>query len=196
MSEATTFDDLMARLRAGEDAAAAEVFGRCADRLMGLARSRLDSAIRQKVGPEDVVQSAMRSFFVRNVAGQFDIRDWHSLWMLLMVITVRKCVKQARRFQCERRDVRREVSAPLKSGARWELVSGDPTPVEAAVLAETVEQLMTALEPRDRHILSLSLQGYEVRRISEQVGYAERTVRRVLGHIRGHLQAMRSAVDE
>ena len=196
MSEATTFDDLMARLRAGEDAAAAEVFGRCADRLMGLARSRLDSAIRQKVGPEDVVQSAMRSFFVRNVAGQFDIRDWHSLWMLLMVITVRKCVKQARRFRCDRRNVRREVPVPPTPEARWELASGDPTPVEAAVLAETVKQLMTALEPRDQQIFSLSLEGHEVRRISEQVGYAERTVRRVLGHVRGHLEAMLRAVDE
>ena len=198
-SDAASFDDLMGRLRAGEDAAAAQLYSRCADRLVGLAGSRLDSTIRQKVGPLDVVQSAMKSFFVRNAAGQFEIRDWESLWTLLTVITVRKCVRQARRFRCARRDVRREAAlrpASDHSKPRWELASADPTPSQAAVRAETLEQLMTALEPRDRQILGLRLQGYTVREISERVGYAERTVHRVLTHVRSHLEAMRNASDE
>ena len=52
----------MARLRAGDNAAAAEVFRRFANRLIGLARTHLDARVRQKVDPEDVMQSALKSF--------------------------------------------------------------------------------------------------------------------------------------
>ena len=41
-----------------------------------------------------------------------------------------------------------------------EAIDREPTPLEAAVLAETVEQMMRGLEPDDRTIIELSLQGY------------------------------------
>src|SRR5690242_9456367 len=56
-----SFADLMARLRAGDDAAAAALFQRFATRLIALARGRLDGLVRRKVDPEDVVQSVFRS---------------------------------------------------------------------------------------------------------------------------------------
>ena len=55
----------MGRLRSGEDEAAREVFVRFAARLAGLARRHLDVRLAVKVDPEDVVQSAYKSFFVR-----------------------------------------------------------------------------------------------------------------------------------
>ena len=41
-----------------------------------MARLRLDSRIRQKVDPEDVLQSVYKSFFLRCGAGQFDLSGW------------------------------------------------------------------------------------------------------------------------
>ncbi len=71
MGGETTFDDLMARLNDGDDEAAAEIFNRFVRRLIFLARSRLNAQVRQKEDPEDVVQSVFRSFFTRQVEGQF-----------------------------------------------------------------------------------------------------------------------------
>jgi RNA polymerase sigma-70 factor (ECF subfamily) len=192
MSETGSFDELIVRLRAGEDNAAAQVYSRYANRLIALAGSRLAGAIQTKVGPEDVMQSVMRSFFVRNRAGQFEIRDWDSLWSLLVVITLRKCANKAKQFHQECRDIGREVAPvplPGESQAEWDFVSRDPTPADAAMLAETVEQLMESLEPRDREILALRLQGHRTREISQQVDYADRTVRRVLSQIREYLES-------
>jgi hypothetical protein len=53
----------------------------------------------------------------------------------------------------------------------------EPTPVEAAVLGETVEHLFASLDEDERPILEMTLQGYTTREISERLGRAERTVR-------------------
>jgi hypothetical protein len=48
----------------------------------------------------------------------------------------------------------------------------EPTPLEAAELTETVEQLLAAMSEEDRPVLELSLQSYSTREISEQPGQA------------------------
>ena len=191
-------DDLMARLRGCEDAAAGIVFNRYASRLIALARSRLQLAVQQKVDPEDVMQSVFRSFFRRSEAGEFDVANWDNLWTILSLITVRKCANQGKFFTRERRDVRREASPAAGAEASrisWDHLSREPTPDEALVLTETVEQLMEELDDRDRHLVTLALQGFSVREISEQVGFAERTVRRVLQHVRGYLESLRDSAS-
>ncbi len=194
MSADSTFDEFVVRLRAGNDEAAAEVFQRFAGRLLGLARSRLDRALRRKVDPEDVMQSVFRSFFVRHAAGQFEVGSWDNFWTILAVITVRKCSNQARHFLRDRRNVRAEVApagGPDESASSWEGLSREPTPEEAAMLTETLEQVMRKLDDRDQQILTLHLQGKDLRAISQETGYAERTVRRVLDHVRHHLEDLR-----
>ena len=112
MSPEPAFDALMERLRRGERQAAEEIFHRFARRLIGLARSRLEPAIRQKVDPEDVMASVFKSFFLRHAGGQFELDDWDGLWSLLTVITLRKCGHKVEHFRAARRDVKREVHAP------------------------------------------------------------------------------------
>jgi RNA polymerase sigma-70 factor (ECF subfamily) len=192
MSPDRSFDDLMARLRTGDERAAAEVFQRFAQRLLGLARSRLDRLIQVKVDPEDVLQSVYRSFFRRHAQGQYELQSWDSLWGMLTVITLRKCGHRVRYFRSACRDVQREVALPPRDELRveWQAVGRDPTPSEAARLAETLEQVMRDLTERERAILALSLQGCTPTEISEQVGRTERTVQRVLQRVRARLEQM------
>src|SRR5437763_12649833 len=93
-----TFAHLMARLRSGEDAAAREVFERFAGRLVALSRGRFNRLLARKVDPEDVVQSAFKSFFVRHRAGKLEVGGWDGLWNLLTLITLRKCAARAEYF--------------------------------------------------------------------------------------------------
>ncbi|HXG11211.1 MAG TPA: sigma-70 family RNA polymerase sigma factor [Gemmataceae bacterium] len=193
MSEDRSFDDLMARLRAGDNEAAAQVFNRFAHRLIALAQSRLDRHVRTKVDPEDVLQSVFRTFFLRCAAQQMDLSSWDSLWGMLVVITQRKCGRRVGYYHAARRDVAREVSrtpAADPSAADWDVCADEPTPSEAAILTETVEQLLDRLEGRQRQILVLSLQGFSPPEISSQLGCTERTVYRVLERVKGWLQAM------
>jgi RNA polymerase sigma-70 factor (ECF subfamily) len=189
-----SFDCLMTRLRAGDDDAAAEVFNRFARRLIGLARSRLDHLIRGKVDPEDILQSVYRSFFLRHAAGDFHLDGWDGLWGMLTVITVRKCDYRRKFFRAARRDVEREAT-PRGDGPTFEAATREPTPAEAAELAEIVERLMRELVGREKDILALSLQGYNNVEISAQVRRTERTVQRVLKRVRERLEEMRTEAE-
>ena len=65
-------------------------------------------------------------------------------------------------------------------------------PDEAAVLAETVGDLLEQLSGDERTIVELSLQGYSTPEISEQTGRAERSVRRLRDRVRKHLEQQSS----
>jgi RNA polymerase sigma-70 factor (ECF subfamily) len=187
-----SFADFLARLHSRDDAAAQELFGRFAHQLISLALRHIDTGLRRKVDPEDVVQSVYKSFFVRYGEGNLDLVNWNSLWGLLALITVRKCAERAAYHRAERRDAAREVSPPQgDEAAPWlEPLGREPTPLEAAVLNETVEQLFAGLDEDERPILELSLQGYTTREISERLGRAERTVRLLREGIRHRLERM------
>jgi RNA polymerase sigma-70 factor (ECF subfamily) len=192
-----SFTDVMKRLRQGDDTAATQLFDRFASRLIALARSRLDKQLRAKVEPEDILQSVFKSFFRRYSDGHWDVRDWDGLWGLLMVITLRKCGRELRHFHRPGYDVRVEVplAADDNSDSAWHAIARDPTPAEAAALAEAVEQLLKGLSDGDRHILELRLQGYTIPEISVQVKRTEYTVEGVLRRARKRLQTMRDATD-
>jgi RNA polymerase sigma-70 factor (ECF subfamily) len=196
-----SFDGLQARLRAGDGAAAALVFQRYARRLVGLARTHLSERIRRKTDPEDVIQSVFRSFFHRCADGQFTIENWDGLWGLLVRLTLRKCDRRVEHFRAARRDVRREVEpaggGEADAAAFAECPTGEPTPLEAAMLTDAVERLMGRLAtPVKRRILELSLQGYTVPEISARVGHYERGVERVRAEIKKLLQDQLDAAPE
>src|SRR6266850_720443 len=197
MTQDDSFAMLMSRLRGGDDDAAAAVFARFTQRLIALARSRLNDDVRRKVDPEDVLQSVYESFFLRQREGQFDLANWDSLWGLLTLLTIRKCANRVAHFHADCRDVRREVAAePDQSSPDvWQAMADDPTPSAAVALTETVEQLMQGLEARDREILALHLQGYTMIEISGRINRAQRTVRRVLERVRRRLERLRSECE-
>ena len=187
-----SFTEFLARLHSRDDAAAQELFDRFAHQLIGLAHRHIGAGLRHKVDPEDVVQSAYKSFFFRYGAGKVDVVDWNSLWGLLTLITVRKCAERAAYHRAERRDATREVSLQGASeGTPWlDPLGREPTPLEAALLNETVEQLLAGLDEEERPILELSLQGHTTREISERLGRAERTVRLLRENVKHRLERM------
>jgi RNA polymerase sigma-70 factor (ECF subfamily) len=190
---ADSFAGFLDRLQNRDDAAANELFCRFAGRLIGLARRRIGGGLRHKVDPEDVVQSAYKSFFHRYGDGGLEAVGWNSLWGLLVLITVRKCAERVAYHRAARRDVAREVSTPAGGEAAWSDPLGrEPTPQEAAVLSETVSQLFAWLDESERPVLELSLQGYSTREISQQIGRAERTVRLLREGIRKRLERLQA----
>lgn len=167
------------------------LFERFTRRLIGLARGHLDTRLRHKIDPEDVVQSAYKSFFLRYGEGTLAAEGWDGLWGLLTTITLRKCADRVRYHRAECRDINREAAAPagLENAEPWrDTVGREPTPEEAATLAETVEQLLRDLDGDERPIVELSLQGYSTQEISARLGRAERSVRRLRERVRRQLE--------
>ena len=185
-----SFAEFMVRLHSGDDAAAQELFRRFTHQLIALALRHIGTGLRHKVDPEDIVQSAFKSFFFRYGAGNLDVANWNSLWGLLTLIAVRKCAERVAYHTAERRDAAREVAPPRgdEAAAFAVPIGREPTPLEAAMLSETVDQLFASLDEEERPILELSLQGYTTREIGDRLGRAERTVRLLREGIRHRLE--------
>lgn len=187
MADYESFAALVGRLRGGEDAAAQEVFDRFARQLLDLARRQFEQRLAHKVDPEGVVQSAFKSFFVRHREGKVEVPNWSALWGLLTIITLRKCADRVEHHRAARRDVRREAVEEAPCGLA---LDRQPSPHEAAVLAETVEALLAASDADHRPVIELSLQGFSAAEISLRLGRALRSVHRCREQLRKRLEQM------
>src|SRR5712691_10804088 len=141
--------DLVMRWRDGDQRAAADLFERYAERLIALASSRLSARLARHVDPEDVVQSAYRSFFVGARDGRYVLGRSGDLWRLLVAITLHKLQHKVERHTAGKRAVTREHSFAdnSRSGLQTPALDREPTPADAAALADTLEHLLRGLEP-------------------------------------------------
>ena len=112
MGSDATFDEVMRRVRAGDESAETALFQQYVRRLIALAARQFDARMRDRADVELVVLSACKSFFLRNRRGEFQVDDWGELWSVLAMITLRKCAKRLRHLRAARRDAGREVAWP------------------------------------------------------------------------------------
>lgn len=194
MDDATSPDssaELLARWRAGDQQAAGKLWRRYAVRLIALARSRLSSSMNRHVDPEDLVQSAYRCFFAGDRGERYVLRHSGDFWRLLVAITLHKVHDQAKRQRRQKRDFGVEKhfgQEATLSRLQAQMLTHDPTPAEAAALTDELESLLRGVDPEQRRMVEMRLQGYQLEEIAAATGHHERTVRRVMRGFKKHLQ--------
>src|SRR5207302_203407 len=94
-----------------------------------LAERRLSKGLRRRVGADDVVQSAYRTFLRRAQAGEFQLADSDGLWRLLSAITLATVRELARFHGRQKRGFEQEVPI-ANSEAPFRLVHPGPSPAE------------------------------------------------------------------
>src|SRR5512135_3467863 len=134
-------------LKAGERAAAQQLWERYFQQLVGLARARLRGTSRRAADEEDVALSAFESFYQRAERGQFPrLNDRDDLWQLLAVITVRKAIDHVRHEGRPTRGSGRVlVLSDLAELSPEEILAVEPTPEFAAQIAEECRRLYGCL---------------------------------------------------
>src|SRR2546421_6543117 len=102
------FVDLIQRVRAGEQNAAAELVRRSEPAIRRVVRVHLrDPRLRRVLDSTDIAQSVLATFFVRANLGQYELDSPESLLRLLATIARNKLTNQANRQRAGRRDYRR-----------------------------------------------------------------------------------------
>ncbi len=172
MSESASDEALVAAYRAGDEQAAAELHSRYYARLIELIRRRQGWRLKQVEGSTDVAQSVLQSFFTLLRDQQVRVGADDSFWPLLVTITLNKVRNRGKFWQRQRRDPVRQV--PLEGGA--DPLELGPSPEDAAILQELVEQLLAPFSQRRRRIIELILEGHPVAAIAADTGATERTV--------------------
>jgi RNA polymerase sigma-70 factor (ECF subfamily) len=174
--------ELVARWRSGDRQAADDLFERYTPRLIALARQRLSTRLARRLDPEDVVQSAYRSFCAAD-ADRFMLQSRGDLWRLLASITLHKLQHQVHRHKALKRSVENERGFGGESSLesfKGNTATREPAPDQAVIMAEELEGLLRGLKPLDSRIVSLRLEGYRIEEIASETDRSERWVRRVL----------------
>jgi RNA polymerase sigma-70 factor (ECF subfamily) len=166
--EEAPLDELLARVRAGDTGAAAELVRRYEINIRVAVRTRLtDAALRRQFDSEDVCQSVLASFFVRVGLGQYDLTSPADLIALLVRMTHNKVVSRVR-FHCrERRDVHR--TGPDAAGQLERLTGGDD-PVRVASGRELLGAVQAEMDDEERAIAGLRAQGCTWAEVAERLG--------------------------
>lgn len=185
----------LVQLQAGEAAAAQNLWERYYQRLVGLARVKLQGRPRRIADEEDVALSAFASFCRGVEEGRFpQLQERDNLWRLLVTITERKAIRQVRDQTRQKRGggtVRGE-SVFLEGGTAVDQDTGlanfagrEPTPEFAAQIAEECSRLLDVLQDRElRAIAVLKMEGATNPEIAQRLGCAPSTVERRLRLIR------------
>jgi RNA polymerase sigma-70 factor, ECF subfamily len=165
-----------------------EHYGKSLERL---AEKHLTGGVKRRIGAEDVVQSACRTFLRRAQIGEFELADAEGLWGLLCAITLTKVREQTRFHLRQKRGLDREVHQADMSGTDgprlFDRADSEPTPAEAAEFTDQFTQLVSGLDEEERQLVDLKLQQFTNDEIAVQMGCSERTVRRILKRVQSAL---------
>jgi RNA polymerase sigma-70 factor, ECF subfamily len=163
-NSAAPIDILTQRLRAGDLAAAGELFATCRDRLKRMVRLRLDRRLQGRLDASDVLQEAFLD--VQKRAADFAAKGDMAAYLWLRLITTERLLRLHRHhLGAQMRDAGQEVSlcpggGPAAStNSLANLLLGRLTsPTQAAIRAERQNRLQEALngmEALDREVLAL-----------------------------------------
>ena len=149
-----------------------------------VARRRIGQRMTSRVDPEDVIQSAFRTFFTRVRNDEFTFEGENDLFKLLVRLTVHKTLRQIAYHRAAKRNP--ELEAAQASDAYemlQQLSDHDPSPEVEVALVDEFEKFLSQLPAFDRRVLELKLQGYSTTEIAEQLTSYDRKIRRVLERI-------------
>jgi RNA polymerase sigma factor (sigma-70 family) len=174
-------------LREGDPQVVREFCEQYGASLHEVAEKYVVGALRRRLGPEDVVQSACRTFLRRARDGQFQLADSENLWRLLCAITLAKFREQSRYHLRQKRGLDREVQPARTPGeestGRFDPADPQPTPAEAVEFADQLRQLLASFDDEEQRVVELKLQEYTNEEIAERLQCSERTVRRTLKRV-------------
>ena len=169
----------------GDQQAAKQIVDGYVDRLVVLARRHLHQRLAARIDPEDIVQSVFRTFFSRVRDGQFVFAEQDDLTKLLVRITLNKTLRHVAFHRAAKRNPGAEAT---KDDGPLDRINGllgaEPSPEATVAFLDQFEHLLNQLQPQEREILELRLQGYANEEISQKLGIYDRKIRRVIEHIR------------
>lgn len=195
------------QLREGEREATSKLWGRYFQRMIEVARRKLENRPRLGADAEDVALSAFDSFFRGAEQGRFpQLNDRDDLWHVLVTITARK----AQRLLRDQSRLKRGAGAVVGESALLfadsndgsgpsldRMFSEDPDPVFVAQLTEDFERLFSQLEDEDlKAVVVMKMEGYTIDEMSAKLGRAPATIERKLKVVRVLWQADLEAQEQ
>jgi RNA polymerase sigma-70 factor (ECF subfamily) len=178
MSQDTTFDELIRKVRTGEQEAAAELVRRYEPAIRRAVRFRLGNArLGAMFDSMDICQSVLASFFIRAASGQYDLETPERVLGLLVAMARNKLASQARRQAAQRRGGH-QYTATGRDQEQFAAPHAGPSREVAA--RDLLNELRNRLSTDERALLDLRNDGHDWPAIATQVGGSSDALRKKL----------------
>lgn len=168
MLDQAAFEAMIGRVRAGDEAAAAELVRAYEPLIRREVRLRIrDQRLYRLFESRDVCQSVLGSFFVRTALGEYDLATPGQLVRLLMAMTRNKVATAAQRQRRQRRDYRRTTG---EDELLQQVADPSPSPSELVSGAELLARFRAGFSAEERAIADLRKQGLGWGEITTELG--------------------------
>jgi RNA polymerase sigma-70 factor (ECF subfamily) len=178
-----TFSELLDQARTGDTDAVAQIARLYEPDLLVAARVHLGPALRPYLDSIDLVQSVHRSLMAGLRNDKFEVSDARSLLALALTMVRRKVARQWRQH---RRQVRPAGEHPTDVLAT--LSRRAETPAAEAEVRDALTRLWREIDPEDRVVLELRLEGYSTAEAAQRLGKAAGALRVQLHRLRKRLE--------
>jgi RNA polymerase sigma-70 factor (ECF subfamily) len=177
MAEPQPFEELIRRVRAGDQAAAAEVVRRYEPTIRRVIRLRLtDDRLCALLDSMDICQSVLASFFLRAASGQYELDTPENLLKLLTSMARHKLADQARKLRTQRRDERRVEGGRTLD----EVAAGTASPIRTLEARDLLAEVERRLSAEERRLVELRMQGLDWVAIAQQLEGGAEALRKKL----------------
>jgi RNA polymerase sigma-70 factor (ECF subfamily) len=178
MIDAPTFDELIRRVRAGDQDAATDLVRHYEPFIRRAVRFRLaDARLGALLDSMDICQSVLASFFIRAASGQYELKTPAQLLKLLTAMARNKLNSQARKQHAQRRDGRRVTSGNPDEG---QFIATDASPSTQVAVRDLLQEVHRRLSADERRLLELRNQGCDWATIAAELGGGAEALRRRL----------------
>jgi RNA polymerase sigma factor (sigma-70 family) len=154
------FVALMARAKAGDSVAVAELVRQYEPEVRIVARVLLGPALRPHLDSIDLVQSVHRSLLVGLRQNKLDIGGPEQLVGLVLTMLRRKVARKWRHIRRQQRLSRGPTGAAELAGLLMSVGSGESDPARAAELSDSVHKICGGLADVDRRLIEMRLEGH------------------------------------
>ncbi len=187
MVDLPPIDELLRRVRAGDQDAAAVLVKRYEPAIRRAVRFRLaDARLGSALDSMDICQSVLGSFFIRVANGQYTLENPAQLLKLLTTMARNKLISQARKQHAQCRDSRRITSKDQDDG---QFVSARPGPSKQAAMRDLLQEVQRRLSSEERRILELKHEGRDWASIASELQGSAEALRRKLSRALGRVAA-------
>jgi RNA polymerase sigma-70 factor (ECF subfamily) len=178
MDDEGYFADLIRRVRAGDEEAAAALVKRFEPAIRRVVRLRLaDSRLRRHLDSMDICQSVLASFFVRAALGQYRLDRPEELVKLLAVMARNKVADQARKPRLTHPEHPPGGVEPVRLE---ELAAPGPSPSRQLAARDLLDRFRALLSEDERRLADLRALGREWTDIAAELGGNPEALRKKL----------------
>jgi RNA polymerase sigma factor (sigma-70 family) len=180
--------DLLKRVQEGDEAALASLVEHYASTLRRVARASLGEPMRAHLDSIDLVQSVHRLLLVGLRNNKFEFRDHAQLLGLALTLVRRRVARHWRQMKNEPGTATHMALGSDEGGEHEPAAKANGDPVDQLAVNEQFDRLLDTLDPLDRRVLELRMEGLSTADVARELGVEAAMLRVRLGRLRQKLR--------